>query len=123
MAFLDSTIGIVFVTLAAVLAFTFVWNLVQGYIKAMNAPNQVVMFTHPTNVVPTDLAKKASQAKKTLWFGTLFFGAIIYFGVIRPRFPEFAAVIEEVVKKVALVLLTVASDILDALLQWLAEGV
>ncbi len=121
MAFLTANIGAVFVTLTVVLAFLFVWNIVQGYLNDINAPNQVVMFTHPTTVVPTDRVKRASQAKKILGFGALSVGAIIYFGLIRPRFPEFAEALEGIVKRIALVVLTVANDILDAILQWLAE--
>lgn len=121
MAFLTTDAGMLFVLLLAFFAGLFAWNTVQGYIRAMNAPNETVMFKHPTDVVPADVVNKASQAQNRLRFWTLAIGLGIYVVLIRPRFPEFAAALEEGLMSLVMLLLDVAITVLDGLQQLLAR--
>lgn len=121
MAFLTTDVGLLFVMLLALFAGLFAWNTVQGYIKAMNAPNETVMFKHPTDVVPADVVNKASQAHNRLRLWTLAIVLGFYLVVIRRKYPDIAAAIEEGLMKLAMLLLDVAIAVLNGLQQLLAE--
>jgi hypothetical protein len=80
------------------------------------------MFVHPTGVVPAHVVDVANRARFYRRFWLFIVIAVVYVGVLRPRFIDLFAPIENALLSLAALFLEIVADVCETLAVWLVEG-